>query len=191
MEATTRIIAQAAVQDSHIVHDPSPSRDVAPSTSADRPPISIFHEGLPSMQFASSRSALYLLSQQRQQAPSEDDQDDDSASSRTSDEDARHPQSPPKSRRRHLPPIPDLRFEQSYLKQLQAAKGSIFWMIIITIREQVLLPGIQGFVWALGIAGIRTLRLQQAESGLAWGTWLRDYFGRLVRADTRTMGNRR
>jgi hypothetical protein len=82
--------------------------------------------------------------------------------------------------------IPDLRFEQSYLKQLEAARGSILWMIIITIREQVLFPGIQGFLWALGMAGLRTLRASQAESGAEWGTWLRNFFKQFKPADSTT-----
>jgi len=64
------------------------------------------------------------------------------------------------------------------------------WMIIITIREQVLFPGIQGFLWALGLAGLRTLRARQAESGRAAGSWTRDFFGRLGRADSPMMGHR-
>lgn len=65
------------------------------------------------------------------------------------------------------------------------------WMIIITIREQVLFPGIQGFLLALGLAGIRTLRTRQAESGRGVGTWLRDWFGRLGKTDTTmTVGER-
>jgi Autophagy receptor ATG43 len=95
----------------------------------------------------------------------------------------------PRLTRRPLPPIPDLRFEQSYLKQLEAAKGSVFWIIVITIREQILFPGVQGCVWALATMGIRTLRLRQAESGRQWGTWIQDFFRRLVRTDTTMMGS--
>jgi hypothetical protein len=136
----TRLVFQTAVQETHLIHDPS-SQDIAPQTAADNP-IRI-RNVLPPIRFTS--------------------QDEDSESVISVD-----------TRKRKLPVIPDLRFEQAYLKQLDAAKGSVFWMVVITIREQILLPGVQGFLWALGMAGIRTLRVQQAESGRAWGTYLRE-----------------
>lgn len=179
MEEAARNLAQTTVQDSHIIRHPSPSLDIALQTSADRPLVSIVRDALPSIQFSSSRANLHHLSQRHHS----EDEDDDETASEISLEDSPHP-SPSKPRRPNLPPIPDLRFEQSYLKQLEAAKGSVMWMIIITIREQVLFPGIQGFLWALGLAGIRTLRTRQAESGRGVGSWLRDWFGRLGKTNT-------
>ena len=190
MEDVAKSLAQTAVQDSHIIRHPSPSRDIAPATSADRPPVTIVRDTLPSIQFSSSRANLHELSQQ---SPEEDinDIEDEEILSELSLEDSPAPSSPPKRRQRPpLPPIPDLRFEQAYLKQLEAAKGSVFWIIVITLREQVLFPGVQGFLWALGIAGIRTLRARQAESGREWGSWIRDWFGQLKRTDTTMMGIR-
>jgi hypothetical protein len=137
-----------------------------------------------------SSTKFHQHSHQRRHSNSGDDNDDRTASE-ISLEDSPQPLSRQKPRRPNLPPIPDLRFEQSYLKQLEAAKGSVMWMIVITIREQVLLPGLQGFLWALGMAGLRTLRSQQAENGKEWGSWLRDWWGRLRRTDTTTvMGGR-
>jgi hypothetical protein len=193
MEDVAKTLAQTAVQDSHIIRHPSPSRDIAPATSADRPPVSIARDALPSIQFSSSRANLHALSKPH---PSEHDIDDDDQEEITSElsleEDSPAPSSPPPKRQRPpLPPIPDLRFEQAYLKQLEAAKGSVFWIVIITLREQVLFPGVQGFLWALGLAGIRTLRTRQAESGREWGSWIRDWFGQLKRTDTTMMGGRR
>src|ERR1700694_1211480 len=152
MEDAAKVLAQTAVQDSHIIRSPSPSRDIAPSTSADRPPVTLVRDALPSIQFSSS-SNLHLLSQLG-------DHDDDTVSEVSLDE-STHDVSP-KRQRPQLPPIPDLRFEQAYLKQLEAAKGSVLWIIIITIREQVLFPGVQGFLWALTMSGIRSLRTRQA-----------------------------
>jgi Autophagy receptor ATG43 len=167
MEEIARTFAQTASHDLSVHRNSSPTREVS---SAGRPsPIHIVRHALPSIQFSSSRANLAQLSHP---GP------DDDLPSEEEDEDSRHhhrrgrrrPQRPP------LPVIPDLRFEQAYLKQLEAAKGSLFWIIVITIREQVLFPGIQGFLWALGIAGLRTLRTTQAESGAQWGTWLREMF---------------
>jgi hypothetical protein len=186
MEEAAKTLAQTAVQDSHIIRHPSPSRDIAPATSADRPPVSIVRDALPSIQFSSSRTNLHQLSKHIIAA----DEEADDAASEISLDDTPHPRSAPKRQRPQLPPIPDLRFEQSYLKQLEAAQGSVLWIIIITIREQVLFPGVQGFLWALGIAGMRTLRARQAENGAGWGAWIRDYFTQLVRTDTTMTGNR-
>jgi len=197
MEEVAKSLAETAVQDSHIIRHPSPSRDIAPSTSADHAPVSIVRDSLPSIQFSSSHADLHRLSQyQQHQQPShhrlgEEDIADDETASEISLEDSPGPTSASKPQRPPRPPIPDLRFEQSYLKGLEAAKGSVMWMVIITIRDQVLFPGLQGFVWALGMAGLRTLRSRQAESGAAWGGWLREYFERLVRTDTTMTGNQR
>jgi len=60
----------------------------------------------------------------------------------------------PPSRRRPLPPLPDLRFQQSYLASLKGADswGRIAW---ITVRDQILLPLIQGTLWTLALCGWR------------------------------------
>jgi hypothetical protein len=182
MEDAAKVLAQTAVQDSHIIRNPSPTRDIAPSTSADQRPITVIRDALPSIQFSSS-SNLHMLSQLRADA-------DEDTVSEVSLEDSTHDISP-KPRRPQLPPIPDLRFEQSYLKQLEAAKGSVMWIIIITIREQVLFPGVQGFLWALAMSGIRSLRTRQAESGQEWGGWIREFFGQFKKTDLTMSGNRR
>ena len=58
----------------------------------------------------------------------------------------------PVPRRSNLPPLPDLRFEQSYLASLQGAET--WWNIAwITGRDQVLLPLVQGTLWALVLSG--------------------------------------
>ena len=43
----------------------------------------------------------------------------------------------PVARRQNLPPLPDLRFEQSYLKSIQKAEGSWAAIAWITFRDQV------------------------------------------------------
>ena len=184
MEEAAKTLAQTAIQDSHIIRNPSPSRDIAPPTSADRPPMSIsLRDHLPSIQFSSSRANLHRLSQE------DNEEIDEETASEISSEEAHHAIEQQKPRRQNIrPPIPDLRFEQAYLKQLEAAHGSVFWMIVITIREQVLFPGIQGFLWALAVIGIRSLKATQAESGRAWGTRIRDWFGQVTRKETAVMG---
>lgn len=60
----------------------------------------------------------------------------------------------PVPRKANLPPLPDLRFEQSYLKSLEPAKTwqDIAW---ITTRDHLILPLGQGVVWNLILAGWR------------------------------------
>lgn len=51
-------------------------------------------------------------------------------------------------RNRNLRPLPDLRFEQSYLNSIAGAKTA--WNVaMITFRDQVVLPLLQGTVWSL------------------------------------------
>ncbi|KAL9637951.1 MAG: hypothetical protein Q9204_001677 [Flavoplaca sp. TL-2023a] len=60
----------------------------------------------------------------------------------------------PIPRRANLPPLPDMRFEQSYLASLQGAES--YWRIAwITGRDQVILPLVQGMLWTLLLSGWR------------------------------------
>src|ERR1700761_2239225 len=54
----------------------------------------------------------------------------------------------PRRRTRSFPPLPDLRFEQSYLASIAQAESG--WKVAyITFRDQVLLPLTQGVLWNL------------------------------------------
>jgi len=80
----------------------------------------------------------------------------------------------PIPRRSNLPPLPDLRFEQSYLASLQGAETwwSIAW---ITGRDQVLLPLVQGTLWTLALSGWRYWNRGAAFSGQSAGARLRKW----------------
>ncbi|RAL05570.1 DUF1770 domain-containing protein [Aspergillus ibericus CBS 121593] len=81
----------------------------------------------------------------------------------------------PISRRHQLPPLPDLRFEQSYLASLRGADtwGRVAW---ITIRDQVLLPLIQGTVWTLALSGWRFWNRNASLSGQTLGSKIRRWW---------------
>ncbi|GAQ09105.1 uncharacterized protein C14C4.01c [Aspergillus lentulus] len=81
----------------------------------------------------------------------------------------------PISRRHTLPPLPDLRFEQSYLASLRGADtwGRVAW---ITIRDQVLLPLIQGTLWTLALSGWRYWNRTASLSGQTLGSRLRRWW---------------
>ncbi|RPB05641.1 hypothetical protein L873DRAFT_1662358 [Choiromyces venosus 120613-1] len=57
--------------------------------------------------------------------------------------------------RRPLPPLPDLRFEQSYLNSIAAAQGVWWKILLITVKDQVLLPLVQGLGYNLLLIGWR------------------------------------
>ncbi|KEZ41521.1 hypothetical protein SAPIO_CDS7680 [Scedosporium apiospermum] len=51
-----------------------------------------------------------------------------------------------------FPPIPDLRFEQSYLHSI--SKAETWWEVLfITVKDQVAFPLLQGFLWNLTLCG--------------------------------------
>lgn len=97
------------IQTAHINRAPSAAHDINPSTAAD------------------TREPVRLVDKKRGPDDLEDDEDDDDI-----------PVSVLRPQRRfnHLPPIPDLRFEQSYLHSIKDAKS--WWMVAwITTRDQV------------------------------------------------------
>ncbi|CEJ60509.1 hypothetical protein PMG11_09081 [Penicillium brasilianum] len=81
----------------------------------------------------------------------------------------------PIRRRQTLPPLPDLRFEQSYLASLKDADtwGRVAW---ITVRDQVLLPLIQGTVWTLALSGWRFWNRNASLSGHTLGSRIRRWW---------------
>ncbi|GAQ45408.1 DUF1770 domain-containing protein [Aspergillus tubingensis] len=97
------------------------------------------------------------------------------AGSIPSDVVAPHRMIKPVSRRHQLPPLPDLRFEQSYLASLRGADtwGRVAW---ITIRDQVLLPLIQGTVWTLALSGWRFWNRNASLSGQTLGSKIRRWW---------------
>jgi hypothetical protein len=97
------------VQTAHINRSPSPRHDLNPSTAASRKePVSV------------SEHPLHGFID-------EDDEEDIPYS-------VLHPT--PRRRSAHLPPLPDLRFEQSYLHSIRNA--DTWWKVAwITIRDQV------------------------------------------------------
>ncbi|KAL4928697.1 DUF1770 domain-containing protein [Aspergillus undulatus] len=81
----------------------------------------------------------------------------------------------PAARRQTLPPLPDLRFEQSYLASLRGADtwGRVAW---ITIRDQVLLPLVQGTLWTLALSGWRFWNRNASLSGQTLGSKIRRWW---------------
>ena len=85
------------------------------------------------------------------------------------------PQIRPRERRQNFPPLPDLRFEQSYLASLpkDATWGLIAY---ITIKDQVLFPLIQGTLWQLIQVGWRHLNRGSSLVGQGAGARIRRWW---------------
>ena len=61
----------------------------------------------------------------------------------------------PAPRAHNLPPLPDMRFEQSYLARIKHCQTS--WSVAwITFLDHVIMPLTQGIIWNLAVFGWRT-----------------------------------
>lgn len=112
MEPSLPIEIAETIQTAHINRAPSPRHDINPSTAAsEKEPVSIHT--------ATRRNDPYS---------DLDDGDDE--------EDVPYSIVKPRRRSANLPPMPDLRFEQSYLNSISKADtwGKVAW---ITVRDQV------------------------------------------------------
>jgi len=78
-------------------------------------------------------------------------------------------------RRRGGARLPDMRFEQSYLHSIAAARGA-FDVLAITVRDQVMAPLIQGCLYALALHGLRAWFKGAGTSGYGAGSRLRDWW---------------
>ncbi|MCJ1275583.1 hypothetical protein MMC21_003386 [Puttea exsequens] len=81
----------------------------------------------------------------------------------------------PTPRRANLPPLPDLRFEQSYLASIEHAetRGRVAW---ITMRDQVIFPLVQGTLWTLVLSGWRFWNRGVSFRGASFGATLRKWW---------------
>ncbi|KAH8130274.1 hypothetical protein FP744_10004474 [Trichoderma asperellum] len=80
---------------------------------------------------------------------------------------------PPK-KHYNLPPLPDLRFEQSYLRSIESA--DTWWKVVLTtIKSQVLLPLAQGVLLNLAMAGWqhwnKSVRVNGDSVGVRFRRW--------------------
>lgn len=108
MAANVPIQIAETIQTAHINRAPSPDHDLNPTTAAsEKEPVTL------------------------EPVSSHDDLDDDEL-----DDDIPYSVLKPKPRSAKLPPMPDLRFEQSYLHSISKADtwGRVAW---ITVRDQV------------------------------------------------------
>lgn len=148
------------VQSAHIQHEPSIEHDLNPSTAAsEKVPADLITPG-----------------------PDDDGIDDDelsdtsshTSSTSTIPSDILRPR-PRTSPGRHHLPLPDLRFEQTYLASLKNADTN--WKVIyITVRDQVLLPLVQGVGYHMLISGWRYWNRGSQFTGQTLGARVRKWW---------------
>ncbi|ODA82831.1 hypothetical protein RJ55_01340 [Drechmeria coniospora] len=112
------------LQTAHLRRDPNLQFDAAPSTAADKKVVVV---------------------------PDPDDEPHDDADN-IDEDDIPYSVLSPAPRPRQLPPLPDLRFEQSYLRSIAGA--DTWWkVVLITTRDQVIMPLAQGLIYNLLLCG--------------------------------------
>ena len=81
----------------------------------------------------------------------------------------------PLPRRQTIPPLPDLRFEQSYLASI--GEGASWTRIAyITTRDQVLVPLLQGTLWTLLLVGWKSYNKGVQMVGSSYGARIRRWW---------------
>jgi len=150
----------STLQSAHIVSHPDPAYDVNPSTAASKKQPVRFRPN------AARRPSSDTLS------PSP---------TRSSEIPLSVLEPPP--RRNNLPPLPDLRFEQSYLARIQpfsqpADGGPPNYLMIawVTLLDQAILPFSQGVIWNLALHGWRAWNVATKFQGQSVGARVRRWW---------------
>ncbi|EPS42651.1 hypothetical protein H072_3425 [Dactylellina haptotyla CBS 200.50] len=149
------LAAETALTDGHIRRDATVESAIAPSTSADSKTIISESSSLHESEYSQVEHEEDDDEEEGEEVDEEDDQDDVASISSSILYPSHHNER--SLHHRPLPPLPDLRFEQSYLASIkQAREEKKYWLIaLITVRDQLLFPLIQGCVWNLALSGWR------------------------------------
>lgn len=136
----------STIQAAHIKRHPSPRHDLNPSTAA------------------SAKVPVRL-----------DEHPDPDALSDVAEDEIPTSILRPLPRHNTMPPLPDLRFEQSYLKSIERAESwqGVAW---ITVRDQVVMCFAQGVLWTLLLNGWRHWNRSAKFSGKGVGARLRRWW---------------
>lgn len=81
----------------------------------------------------------------------------------------------PTPRRAQMPPLPDMRLEQTYLASIKDTT-SWYGVAYVTIRDQVLMTFVQGMAWTLIVAGWRHWNRASAFQGATVGSRIRRWW---------------
>lgn len=147
------------IQASHINRHPDPAHDLNPSTAA------------------SKKSPVRLRSHQRRRSSASHHPATDGTTTSDSSEiplDILSPQ----PRQTNLPPLPDLRFEQSYLARIEpyASKSQYGWVAFYTFWDHLVMPLTQGMIWRLAVFGWRKWNTSTSFHGQGAGAKVRRWW---------------
>lgn len=175
------------LQTAHLKRDPSPRHDLNPSTAASKKepvhlePVLADDGGIDDV-------AAYEMAEEEEEEEEEEDEEEAPYRSRIK----------PHPRRHHLPPMPDLRFEQSYLWSIRNA--DTWWKVVwITVRDQVkrdlilpwaglgwtecadgrnkvMMPFVQGILYNLAICGWQCWKRNAQIHGSSIGARVRRWW---------------
>ncbi|KAI1393777.1 DUF1770-domain-containing protein [Hypoxylon trugodes] len=163
------------IQTAHIQRDPSPRHDLNPSSSiSEKEPVRLHdapRQHRPRRRRSSRNDSIDEIDDDDLDDEELDDLDEDE------DEDDEIPISVlrPRPRSRNFAPMPDLRFEQSYLHSI--AKADTWWKVAwITVRDQMMMPFAQGVLYNLAICGWHHWNKNARLSGNTTGARLRRWW---------------
>ncbi|KAI1376770.1 hypothetical protein F4677DRAFT_445093 [Hypoxylon crocopeplum] len=158
------------IQTAHIQRNPSPRHDLNPSTSAsEKQPVHL-HE-------APRRHAHSHSHRHRHHQDLDDEEYEEELDDIDDMDDDEIPISVlrPRPRSRSFPPMPDLRFEQSYLHSI--AKADTWWKVAwVTVRDQMMMPFAQGVLYNLAICGWHFWNKNAQLGGNSVGAHLRRWW---------------
>ncbi|TAQ90425.1 hypothetical protein B7494_g1239 [Chlorociboria aeruginascens] len=152
-----------ALQTASINRAPSPTHDINPSTTASqKEPVAISHQP------PASDSSLEKYAYDDEDGLDEEEEEEE-------EEDVPYSVLKPVPRRASFPPLPDMRFEQSYLASISHT-DSVWRIAFITIFDQVFMPLAQGMLWQLGLLGWRYWNRTAELSGNGVGARVRRWW---------------
>ncbi|KAL2181288.1 uncharacterized protein P884DRAFT_214112 [Thermothelomyces heterothallicus CBS 202.75] len=168
MSGSVPLQVAETVQTAHLNRSPSPQHDINPSTAASRKEPVHLEPAYPDDGNIDEDHLIVGEDGTEDEEEEEEEEEESSAHYRSS-------RVTPRPRRHHLPPMPDLRFEQSYLWSIRNA--DTWWKIgWITIRDQVMMPFLQGILYNLGICGWQYWNRNARIHGSTLGARLRRWW---------------
>ncbi|KAK3313545.1 hypothetical protein B0H66DRAFT_536806 [Apodospora peruviana] len=168
------------IQTVHINRDPSPSHDINPSTAASKKEPVVLDEEASATTKKEQQQHIHTGFHHHHEDKNEFDDDsidDYSEDDNDSEKDVPFSVLRPKPRTgaHHLPPIPDLRYEQSYLHSIRNA--DTWWKVAwITTRDQVMMPFAQGILYNLGVCGWQSWNRNARVHGTSVGARIRRWW---------------
>jgi len=159
MSSSVPLQIAETIQTASINRSPSTAHDLNPSTTAStKLPVRV-EPGVPA-----SESSFEKYPYDAEHALDDEDE-----------EDIPYDVLKPTPRRQSFGPLPDLRFEQSYLASIAAADTK--WKVMaITLRDQFVMPLMQGMLWSLALHGWRYWNRSAALSGNSVGAGVRRWW---------------